>query len=151
MALKSLSYLYSGVSMTTLTIWILPYIKSMNRDYIKMYYSAHTANPSISSLQRITNSTTLNCISTGSPATTVMWTKDDITLNNNAGYQMSQILTDGTTSTYLNLLYISLDPDDLTGLYSCRVMNQIGFSSSETYLIQGKTMSYWSAQFINHN
>ncbi len=82
-----------------------------------------------------TTAFTLNCTSTGSPATTVIWTKDGEALSD---YETSQILRDGMTATYDTFLSIQNTPDFLIGTYTCRVLNSAGQSNMEQVNIQGK-------------
>ena len=78
-------------------------------------------------------SQTLNCTSTGGPATNVIWRKDNVILNSST-YQQSQRVADEVTSTYHNLLFItSSNIEDHSGSFSCTVENNRG--SSENYLI----------------
>ena len=79
---------------------------------------------------------TLNCTSTSSPATTVIWSKNSRLLTTNETYQMTQILQDGSSSTYDNLLTILSSPTDLLGTYRCTVVNSLG-SSNYPITIQG--------------
>ena len=69
---------------------------------------------------------TLNCTSSGSPATTVTWTKDGVLLAQSNTYRMTQILYSGTTATYFNLLEVNAGPYAVTGYYSCEVSNLLG-------------------------
>ncbi len=69
---------------------------------------------------------TLNCITTGSPATTVTWTKDGTVLAASSSYRMSQSLLNGVTATYYNYLEVLSGPYSVVGSYSCEVSNTIG-------------------------
>lgn len=80
---------------------------------------------------------TLNCTSTGSPATTVVWTKDSQVLSRVEDFVATQILRDGVNATYDNLLTIHSGPTNLTGVYDCTVINSVG-SSTRTTSILGK-------------
>lgn len=90
------------------------------------------ALPRVSSLQLVTDNgaaLALNCSSTGSPATNVIWRKDGASLPNNTIYTTTKVLTNGVTATYDNLLYISGTPSELVGLYSCIVHDSLGRNS----------------------
>lgn len=93
--------------------------------------------PTVSSLA-VANSNnsvfTLNCTSMGSPATTVIWTKDSELLSD---YPLFQILRDGVTATYDNLAEINVDLDGLVGTYSCNVLNSAGLSNIVSLNVQG--------------
>lgn len=77
---------------------------------------------------------TLNCTSTDSPATTVIWTKDGEVLSNYATYQ---IMRDGSSAAYDTLLDIQANVDDIIGTYTCSVLNSAGQSSEESLNIHG--------------
>lgn len=102
----------------------------------------HIGSPSVTGLSVVKslNSSmfTLNCTSTDSPATTVIWTKNGIVLSDAISYQ---ILRDGLTATYDTLLGIQADePDGLMGTYACSVVNSAGQSNVETLNIHGKLL-----------
>ncbi len=82
---------------------------------------------------------TVNCTSTGSPATTVTWIKDGEALSDHVEYQ---ILRDGSTATYDTLLNIDATLDELIGTYTCSVINSAGQSNVESLNIQG--MLLWA-------
>ena len=69
---------------------------------------------------------TLNCTSVGSPATTVTWSRDGTVLARGEQYEMIQMLQDGTTATYENILVVTGIPSTLLGVYSCSIWNDIG-------------------------
>lgn len=101
--------------------------------------SLSIAMVSISSLE-ITGSSsvfTLNCTSTGSPATAVTWTKDGVVVVESTTYLMRQILHSGTTATYFNLLEVNAGPYFVTGDYSCEVSNLLG-STRRNVTLEGK-------------
>lgn len=77
---------------------------------------------------------TLNCTSTDSPATTVVLTEDSELLSD---YALYQILRDGVSATYDNLVEINADLDGLIGTYSCSVLNSAGLSNVVSLNIQG--------------
>ena len=82
---------------------------------------------------------TLNCSSTwsGSAATEVEWTVDNQTLNlSSQSYNAFQLLRDGTTSTYDNLLVILIsDVNEYSGQYCCSVKNSFDTASKETTFV----------------
>ena len=80
-------------------------------------------------------SQTLNCTSSGGPATNVTWRKDNVIIPlTSSTYQLSQRVADEATSTYHNLLSItSSNIEDHSGSFSCTVENNRG--SSENYLL----------------
>ena len=88
--------------------------------------------PQISSLKLAlgTNSPlSLNCTSNGSPALTVVWTKDGTVLPNTLSYTTNQVLRNGTTASYDNLLDISGQYSELVGTYSCIIHDSLGRNS----------------------
>ena len=84
----------------------------------------------------------INCTSSDSPATTVIWAKDGVRLSS---YPMYQILRDGVTATYDNIVEIDADVDELAGTYSCTILNSVGLSNAATLSVQGK--AYFSQKF----
>ena len=78
-------------------------------------------------------SQTLNCTSSGGPATNVTWRKDNVIIPLTISvHQQSQRVADEVTSIYYNLLSItSSNIEDHSGTFSCTVENNRG--SSENY------------------
>ncbi len=80
---------------------------------------------------------TLECTSTGSPATEVTWMKDGIALSSSSSvYQVNQVLVDRRAATYKSILTVQTGPYGITGNYQCNVSNLIG-SASENITVQG--------------
>ena len=52
--------------------------------------------------------------------------KDGELLSESGMYRMSQLLQNGATSTYFNLLEVNSGPYAITGEYSCEVSNSLG-------------------------
>lgn len=75
---------------------------------------------------------TLNCVSSGSLASSVIWVKDGEVLSESDTYRMTQLLQSGTTSTYFNLLEVNSGPYAITGEYSCEVSNSLGSDTRNT-------------------
>ena len=84
-------------------------------------------------------SQTLNCTSSGGPATNVTWRKDNVIIPlTSSTYQQSQRVADEVTSTYHNLLSITSSIiEDHSGSFSCTVENNRG--SSEDYFLDIKS------------
>ena len=104
----------------------------MSSTHAHLYVFLPAAVPRVTALERNISSsfTTLTCTSTGSPPTTVTWTKDGVTLPaNEMIYSFTQTLVDRVASTYNNTLTIDASFLDVIGNYSCRVSNSIGTSS----------------------
>ena len=100
-----------------------------------------SALPTVSSLTYDPDTRTLACTSTGSPATTVTWTKDGDTLTvDGTTYSMTQNVTDRRTSTYENALTLPAT-GDISGMYGCLVGNALGDSNTETFEVTGKYQS----------
>ncbi len=94
--------------------------------------------PQISSLELIVDSNTaltLNCTSTGSPAANVIWRKDGISLGNSSVIAVTQVLKNGISATYDNILDINASPSELIGTYSCIIHDSLG-RNSQTSIIQ---------------
>ncbi len=84
-----------------------------------------------------TTSQTIICTSTGGPATSVTWTRDNTPLNvDGTTYQHSQIVTDTVTSTYENRL-----TGGDTGIYVCIVSNARGNNASEIKISSKMSLS----------
>ena len=80
----------------------------------------------------------MNCSSSGSAASEVVWTVDSRPLNvsDEIGYDTVQILRDGSTSTYNNLLVVSLsNMEEYSGQYGCSVRNSFGSAMQENTFI----------------
>lgn len=64
----------------------------------------------------------LICISTGGPATTIIWRKNNETINNQ--YRQTQKILDTDNSIYENILFLGEEePIAIIGHYSCVVSN----------------------------
>ena len=79
---------------------------------------------------------TLNCVTSQSPASSVIWMKDGEVIMESNTHRMSQILDNGATSTYFNLLEINSGPYGIIGEYSCMVSNALG-SDTRNVSIRG--------------
>ena len=99
------------------------------------------AKPSIVALtsQCSASSSTLTCTSTGSPATTVSWTRNGqpVTIDGNT-YQLTQTVTDRAASTYENVLTINQPLASILGsTFTCTVTNIFGSVTSNSVQIRG--------------
>ena len=92
----------------------------------------------------------LNCISTGSPATTVTFTRNGTTVGplrdgesvsvGGITYQLSQTVTNRLESTYENVLTFSGDLFNLVNdTFTCTVNNTLGMDTSPPLIIRGET------------
>ena len=81
----------------------------------------------------------LNCTTSGSAASEVIWTDGGVLLiPDRPLYETVQILREGITSTYDNLLiFYANNVNEYSGEYGCTVRNALG-SSSEVTTIRGK-------------
>ena len=95
--------------------------------------NVNPGRPSVSLVSYSHTSQTLNCTSSGGPATNVTWRKDNVIIPlTSSTYQQSQRVADEVTSTYHNLLSItSSNIEDHIGSFSCTVKNNRG--NSENY------------------
>ena len=100
----------------------------------------HAGSPSTIDLTYNDQSRTLTCTSTGGPATTVTWRRDEMVIALNATYQQTKSLVNPVTGTYQTVVTIdsSLDQRNIVGTYRCTVENDRG-SSSETVVVPGET------------
>ena len=99
------------------------------------------AKPSIVALtsQSSASSSTLTCTSTGSPATTVSWTRNGqpVTIDGNT-YQLTQTVTDRAASTYDNVFTINQPLARILGsTFTCTVTNIFGSVTSDGVQIRG--------------
>ena len=73
---------------------------------------------------------TLTCISTGGPATTVTWTRDNVNIT---GEQNETVLNDSVTAQYTHTLTVTT-----AGVYTCTVSNNKPSSATSTSItVQG--------------
>ena len=80
------------------------------------------------------SSRTLTCVSTGGPATTVTWSRDNVLISESQSTRGQQ-LTDISTATYHNLLTItSSNIRDYSGSFSCNVSNHRGSDTQNVTL-----------------
>ena len=80
----------------------------------------------------------LTCTSTGSPATTVTWSRNGILLpTTSTTYSMTTDLVNGESSLYENTLQVQGAPDSVTGEYSCSISNVLGLVDGITTSITG--------------
>ncbi|CAI8039192.1 Hemicentin-2, partial [Geodia barretti] len=95
---------------------------------VGLYPPGFNVTPTITNLtyHEGNDSHTLTCVSTGSPATNVSWTKDGAPLTSD--YTISQTVIDRSASTYSNVLTVS--PEGAAGTYNCTVSNDLGSNSS---------------------
>ena len=95
-----------------------------------------------SELNATTPTFNLTCISTGGPATTVIWTSNSMTVMDDSAHHIaSQMLTDGETATYNHTLMVT---GRLVGVYECNVSNNKPSSSSRMLAVVGKNNNYKS-------
>ena len=73
---------------------------------------------------------TITCISTGGPATTVTWTRDNVTVTNGT----ETVLDDPVAANYTHTLTVT-PPLGLE--YTCTVANNKPSDGSATYVLQG--------------
>ena len=100
--------------------------------------SSPTVLPTIMPPTYEEESRTLTCVSTGSPATTVSWMRNGLSIDDSTGYTLTQTVTDRVSSTYSNVLRISEGaPGGVAGTYSCTVSNELG-SDSDVLSAVGK-------------
>ena len=104
------------------------------------HFLTYAGAPNVPELRIDRQSRTLNCTSTGGPATNVTWRKDGAVITPNATYQQTQMIVDTVRGIYQNTLTIaqSVAEHDLYVLFSCTVENSRG-SSSRNEFFYGKT------------
>ena len=75
---------------------------------------------------------TLTCISTGGPATTVIWTRDSVTVTEGN----NTVLDNRETAQYTHTLTVT-GRSRMGGLYTCTVANGRLSSDSASFTVQG--------------
>ena len=75
---------------------------------------------------------TLTCISTGGPATTVIWTRDTIEVTEGA----QTVLDDPVTAQYTHTLNVT-EEGRQEGLYTCTVANNKPSTASANITVHG--------------
>ena len=84
----------------------------------------------VSDFNRANTQFTLTCVSTGGPATTVTWSRDNATVTEGA----ETVLNDPETAQYTHTLTVT---ERLEGLYTCTVSNNMPSDTSASITIQG--------------
>ena len=81
----------------------------------------------------------LACISTGGPATSVLWKKKgQLLISDGTTYQQNQRIVSKETATFENILHIPSDSvANYNATYECLVMNSIG-NNSMSLSLEGK-------------
>ena len=99
-------------------------------------FDVNPGRPSVSLVSYSHASQTLNCTSSGGPATKVTWRKNNVIIPlTSSTYQQSQRVADEVISIYYNFLSInSSNIEDHSGNFSCTVENNRG--SSEDYFLE---------------
>ncbi len=83
---------------------------------------------------------TFTCTTTGSPPTTVTWTKDneEIVIDGTM-FRLSRTVVNRTTATFKNVLTVDDEFADMIGNYSCSVVNVFGRSEIKTIYLKGSS------------
>ncbi len=77
---------------------------------------------------------TLTCNSSGGPATTVLWRRDNKEVHGNIDYDMTRSLVDQSGPDYTSTLRVK---GRRNGVYSCAVRNSKGTSSARILTVTG--------------
>ena len=104
-----------------------------------MIFLLVAGSPSIISLLFDRNSTSLTCISTDGPPTTVTWRRNGVLVNDSL-YQPSQRVVNTETATYDNVLFNN-DITNFVGTFTCEVSN-VRSTAQETVVLNGQLISY---------
>ena len=89
-----------------------------------------------SDLNEANHQFTLTCISTGGPATTVTWTRDNVTITE----RTESVLNGPLTAQYTHTLTVT---GRLGGLYMCTVANNKPSTASANITVQGMYRWYY--------
>ena len=107
-----------------------PYSTCLSYALLLLCFAA-IGRPLIISFTYDRGTNTLLCLSTGGPATLLLWAKDDKVLSSDGvNYEESQIVLDTGVATYSNKLTI-LQRNDVYGLYECFVVNTKGIATRQ--------------------
>ncbi len=82
----------------------------------------------------------LNCTTSSSPSTQVIWRKDGQQIQLSDGYKTSQYLLDRVSSSYMSTLSMDGVLDDVVGEYSCTVTNTLGTSNTRNVTVECKSI-----------
>ena len=80
---------------------------------------------------------TVTCISTKSPPTSVIWTKDGDVLAEDVIHKFSQTLVNRRASTYRNEITMDVNFAVTVAEYSCTIRNSFGLSNTLQTSIKG--------------
>ena len=97
-----------------------------------------SGNMTFTVVSGVSSQFTLTCISIGGPATTVTWTRDNVTITEGT----ETALNDPVTAQYTHTLTVI---EGLGGLYICTLANNRPSFDSRQYYVQG--MWVWFTQF----
>lgn len=101
-------------------------------------YSSVTVPVKILSLDESSGTVfTLNCTSTGSPPTNLTWTKDGQVIASDDNYEVIQVLRDGVSTTYDNILKVHSQLSEIIGTYTCIIENSVSIPVERTLTIGG--------------
>ena len=76
----------------------------------------------------------LTCVSTGGPASSVAWRRDNVDTN----FSRSQTIADRESATYVNRLSLNQDPANVVGVHTCYVNNLRGTSETLSLQLRGE-------------
>ncbi len=127
------------------------YLVNTSQCYNDTTDSLSSAAPVVTSLRRKASTKfTLICTSTTTPATTVVWTKDETTLSfDGTPYQHSQVVTYRQLSIYDNILTSTGTRASTLGSYTCTVSNRFG-TNSRSAVILGNDVQYFLSKRVFH-
>ena len=97
----------------------------------------HAGAPIVTGLTFDRESRTLTCTSSGGPATTVTWTKDEAVITPNTTHQQTQMIVDTVEGIYQNTLTLAqsvAERNIYDTRYNCMVENSRGKSNRTMYL-----------------
>ena len=98
-----------------------------NFTYFAILHACLIGRPSVQSLEIDRDNITLTCISSGGPATNVIWTKQGTPVDENL-FNRSQRVLDIANATYENVLSTN-NRENVVGFFSCTVCNSRGCDS----------------------
>lgn len=134
-------WLYFSLNCTLYVVYQIEHSQLLCYTDLLLTFTSYVAPVSVSSLEQTPSMTfSLNCSSSGSPATSVVWKRDGNVVTLNISYVATQFLRNSERATFDNTLLVQLSIADILGNYTCVVQNKISPASSTTIDIEGQNI-----------
>ena len=94
----------------------------------------------------------IKCTTSGSPPTTVIWTRNSVIIDRNDGmYKPTQALVNRTGTVYENTLIVDGSFEDAIGDYSCTAENSLGISKTVNRTIKCNIIFFIRPPYLSAN